>query len=79
MLALTFARAFGLCEASNPDKIDQNKLTVLANDWFKTTNDAVLEVMEVKALKKKNRTIPGKAGMSTGKEAKPGDPGSYIP
>ena len=79
VLALTFARAFGLCEASNPDKIDQNKLTVLANDWFKTTNDAVLEVMEVKALKKKNRTIPGKAGMSTGKEAKPGDPGSYIP
>ncbi|HEV8058947.1 MAG TPA: DUF1570 domain-containing protein [Gemmataceae bacterium] len=79
VLALTFARAFGLCEASNPDKIDQSKLNILANDWFRTTNLAPLEVMEVKNLKKKNRGIPGKAGMSTGKDGKPGDPGSYIP
>ena len=79
VLALTFAKAFGLCEAANPDKIDATKFTALATDWFKASKGAVLEVMEVKALRKKNKAIPGKAGMSTDKDAKPGDPGSYIP
>ena len=79
VLAMTFARAFGLCEASNPDKIDSVKFNALASDWFKTTKGAVLEVMEVKNLKRKLKTAPGKAGMSTDKEAKPGDPGSFIP
>ena len=50
VLALTFARAFGLCEASNPDKIDQTKFNTLANEWFKPLDHTVLEVMEVKEL-----------------------------
>jgi len=79
ILALTFARAFGLCDPNNPDKIDPVKFTALANDWYKTTNSEVLEVMEVKALKKRKSTS-GQSSMSTDKDkdAKPGDPGSFI-
>jgi Protein of unknown function (DUF1570) len=79
VLALAFARAFGLCDAANPDKIDQGRFTAFANDWFKSTKDEVLEVMAVKALRKKAGGIAGKAGLSTDKDAKPGDPGNYIP
>jgi len=79
ILALTFARAFGLCDPSNPDKVDPVKFTALANDWFKTTSSDVLEVMEVKALKRK-KPAASQSSMTTDKEkeSKPGDPGSFI-
>ena len=76
VLALTFARAFGLCEAANPDKIDQSRWTAFAIEWFKSGRSEILEVVEVKNLRRKGNAIPGKAGLST--ETKPGDPGSFI-
>jgi hypothetical protein len=78
VLALAFARGFGLCESGNPDKIDQNKVNTLANDWFRAINGEILEVTEVKNLKRKIKPPTGKPGENE-KEAKPGDPGSYIP
>jgi hypothetical protein len=76
VLALAFARGFKLCEAGNPDKIDQNKFNTLANEWFAFSTHTVLEVAEVKNLQRKNqpsKSKPGEAGDRSG------DPGSYIP
>jgi hypothetical protein len=76
VLALAFARGFGLCEAGNPDKIDQNKFNTLANEWFAFSNHTVLEVAEVKNLQRKNQPSKSKPGEAGDRSS---DPGSYIP
>jgi hypothetical protein len=76
VLLLTFARAFDLIDARNPDRIDQAKLEALANDWQSYLKKTPLEVAETIKQVHKMEVKSAQQGGAAGQNPYGGPPGA---